>query len=97
MKRITNDIYHIGVNDRKIDLFESQYPVPNGMAYNSYLIRDEKIAVFDSVEEHFTDEWLSNIEEILGDVAPDYLIIQHMVPTTPQILLILQKNIRLPD
>ncbi len=80
MKRITNDIYHIGVNDRNIDLFESQYPVPNGMAYNSYLIKDEKVAVFDTVERHFTDEWFSNIEEILGDFAPDYLIIQHMEP-----------------
>ncbi|MBE6835998.1 MAG: FprA family A-type flavoprotein [Ruminococcaceae bacterium] len=80
MKRITNDIYHIGVNDRKIDLFESQYPVPNGMAYNSYLINDGKIAVFDTVEAHFTDEWFENIKEVIGDKAPDYLIIQHMEP-----------------
>jgi flavorubredoxin len=80
MKNITNDIYHIGVNDRGIDLFESQYPVPNGMAYNSYLINDEKIAVFDTVEKHFTDEWFGNIEEVLGGRAPDYLIIQHMEP-----------------
>ena len=80
MKNITNDIYHIGVNDREIDLFENQYPVPNGMAYNSYLIKDEKIAVFDTVERHFTDEWLNNIGEVLGSGAPDYLIIQHMEP-----------------
>ena len=80
MKRITNDIYHIGVNDRNIDLFESQYPVPNGMAYNSYLIKDEKVAVFDTVEKHFTDEWFRNIEEVLGNASPDYLIIQHMEP-----------------
>lgn len=80
MKQITNDIYHIGVNDRDIDLFESQYPVPNGMAYNSYLIKDEKVAVFDTVEKHFTDEWLSNIEEVLSNSSPDYLIIQHMEP-----------------
>ena len=80
MKKITNDIYHIGVNDREIDLFESQYPVPNGMAYNSYLIKDEKTAVFDTVEAHFTDEWFNNIAEVLGDAAPDYLIIQHMEP-----------------
>ncbi|MBO4339446.1 MAG: FprA family A-type flavoprotein [Clostridia bacterium] len=80
MKNITNDIYHIGVNDRNIDLFESQYPVPNGMAYNSYLIKDEKTAIFDTVERHFTDEWFKNIEEVLGERTPDYLIIQHMEP-----------------
>jgi len=80
MKKITNDIYHVGVNDRTIDLFESQYPVPNGMAYNSYIVKDEKTAVFDTVEMHFTDEWFKNIEEVLGNTAPDYLIIQHMEP-----------------
>jgi len=80
MRNITNDIYYIGVNDRDIDLFESQYPVPNGMAYNSYLIKDKKIAVFDTVESHFTDEWFKNIKEVLGNTAPDYLIIQHMEP-----------------
>lgn len=77
---ITNDIKYIGVNDHNIDLFEGQYIVPNGMAYNSYLILDDKVAVIDSVDAHFADEWLSNIKNILGDKAPDYLIIQHMEP-----------------
>ena len=77
---ITKDITYIGVNDHKIDLFEGQYIVPNGMAYNSYLIKDEKIAVMDSVDINFKDEWISNIKAALGDTAPDYLIIQHMEP-----------------
>ncbi len=77
---ITKDIKYIGVNDRKLDLFEGQYTVPNGMAYNSYLIRDEKIAVFDSVDAAFGDEWFANIENELGDIAPDYLIVSHMEP-----------------
>ena len=77
---ITNDITYIGVNDHKIDLFEGQYIVPNGMAYNSYLIKDEKIAVMDSVDINFKDEWISNIKAELGNTAPDYLIIQHMEP-----------------
>lgn len=77
---ITDDIKYIGVNDRKIDLFEGQYAVPNGISYNSYLILDEKIAVTDTVDAAFTDEWLNNIRNILGDRAPDYLIIQHMEP-----------------
>lgn len=77
---ITKDIKYIGVNDHKIDLFEGQYIVPNGMAYNSYVIKDEKIAVMDSVDVNFADVWLSNIKAQLGDTAPDYLIIQHMEP-----------------
>lgn len=77
---ITNDIKYIGVNDHKIDLFEGQYDVPNGMAYNSYAIIDEKIAIMDSVDVKFKDEWLSNIENALGDRIPDYLIVQHMEP-----------------
>lgn len=77
---ITNDIKYIGVNDHKIDLFEGQYDVPNGMAYNSYAIIDEKIAIMDSVDVNFTNEWLSNIENALGDRTPDYLIVQHMEP-----------------
>ena len=76
--QITNDISYIGVNDRKIDLFEGQYIVPNGMAYNSYLISDEKIAVMDTVDRNFTDEWLGNLEKALGGRKPDYLIVQHM-------------------
>ena len=80
MNRITNDIYYIGVNDHEIDLFEGQYDVPNGMAYNSYIICDEKIAVFDTVDKNFTDQWLDNITEVLADRQPDYLIVQHMEP-----------------
>ncbi|MEE1024474.1 MAG: MBL fold metallo-hydrolase, partial [Acutalibacteraceae bacterium] len=77
---ITNDIKYIGVNDRKIDLFEGQYKVPNGMAYNSYAIIDEKIAIMDSVEAGFTEEWLGNIKTVLAGRTPDYLIVQHMEP-----------------
>lgn len=77
---VTNDIRYIGVNDHEIDLFESQYIVPNGMAYNSYVILDEKIAVMDSVDIHFTDEWLKNLADALDGRKPDYLIVQHMEP-----------------
>ncbi len=77
---ITKDIRYIGVNDHAIDLFEGQFDVPNGMAYNSYIILDDKIAVMDSVDARFGDEWLANIRAILGDRAPDYLIVQHMEP-----------------
>ncbi len=78
--KVTNDIRYIGVNDHSIDLFEGQYIVPNGMAYNSYLISDEKTAVMDTVDRNFTDEWLSNLEEALEGRLPDYLIVQHMEP-----------------
>lgn len=78
--KITNDIVYIGVNDHKIDLFEGQYVVPNGMAYNSYAIIDEKIAVVDTVDKNFTHEWLDNISSAVGDRVPDYLIVQHMEP-----------------
>ena len=77
---ITNDIRYVGVNDHKIDLFEGFYPVPNGMAYNSYLIIDEKTAVMDAVEHGFADEWIGSIRRELGDRTPDYLIVQHMEP-----------------
>ena len=77
---ITNDIKYIGVNDHKIDLFEGQYKVPNGMSYNSYAIIDEKIAIMDTVDAAFTHEWLDNIENALGSRKPDYLIVQHMEP-----------------
>lgn len=77
---ITDNIKYIGVNDHKIDLFEGQYEVPNGMAYNSYVIVDEKIAIMDSVDAKFTDEWLNNIKAALGERTPDYLIVQHMEP-----------------
>ncbi|WP_024861282.1 FprA family A-type flavoprotein [Ruminococcus flavefaciens] len=80
MNNITNDIYYIGVNDHDIDLFEGQYDVPNGMAYNSYIIVDEKTAIFDTVDGNFTDQWLDNITEVLADRKPDYLIVQHMEP-----------------
>ena len=77
---ITNDIKYVGVNDHKIDLFEGQYVVPNGISYNSYVIMDEKIAVMDTVDANFTHEWLDNIQNIVGGRKPDYLIIQHMEP-----------------
>ena len=77
---ITNDVKYIGVNDHKVDLFEGQYIVPNGMAYNSYAIIDKKIAIMDSVDANFKDEWLNNIKNVLGDRTPDYLIVQHMEP-----------------
>lgn len=78
--RITNDVKYIGVNDHDIDLFEGQYMVEDGMAYNSYVILDEKIAVMDSVESRFGDEWISNIRSVIGDRKPDYLVISHMEP-----------------
>jgi len=77
---ITNDIKYIGVNDHQIDLFEGQYTVPNGMAYNSYMILDEKIAIMDTVDSRFTGQWLENIRAVLGTKTPDYLIVQHMEP-----------------
>ena len=77
---ITNDIKYIGVNDHKVDLFEGQYTVPNGMSYNSYAILDEKIAIMDTVDVNFTHEWLDNIQNVLDGRQPDYLVIQHMEP-----------------
>ena len=77
---ITNDIFYIGVQDHDIDLFEGQYLVPNGMAYNSYVILDEKIAVMDTVDRRFTGEWLNNLKAVLGDRTPDYLVVQHVEP-----------------
>lgn len=80
MVSVTDTIRYIGVNDHQIDLFEGQYPVPNGMAYNSYVILDQKIAVMDTVDINFTQEWLRNLETELGGRKPDYLVIQHMEP-----------------
>ncbi len=80
MKKITDTVFYAGVNDHSIDLFEGQYVVPNGMAYNSYVVMDDKIAVFDTVDIRFSHEWLDNIAEILGGREPDYLIVQHMEP-----------------
>ena len=77
---ITNDILYVGVNDHLVDLFEGQYDVPNGMAYNSYLICDDKVAVMDSVDAHFTDEWITKIAAALGERTPDYFVVQHMEP-----------------
>ena len=79
-KSVTNDIYYVGVNDHKVDLFEGQYVVPNGMAYNSYVIKDELVAIMDTVDAKFTEEWLNNIKAVLGNEQPTYLIVQHMEP-----------------
>ncbi len=77
---ITKDILYVGVNDHEVDLFEGQYVVPNGMAYNSYVILDEKIAVMDTVDRKFGAQWLKNVKAVLGDRKPDYLVVQHMEP-----------------
>ena len=78
--KIADGIFYVGVNDREIDLFEGQYVVPEGMAYNSYVVKDEKTAVFDTVDAKKDEEWFSNLEAVLGKDAPDYLIVQHMEP-----------------
>ena len=80
LKKLTNELYYVGVNDHNIDLFEGQYVVPNGMAYNSYVIKDEFIVVMDTVDVHFFDEWMKNIKEVLGAQKPHYLVVQHMEP-----------------
>lgn len=80
MKKLKEDIYYLGVDDTKIDLFEGQYPVPNGISYNSYLIADEETAVVDTVDANFTSEWLDNLQSALNGKTPDYLIIEHMEP-----------------
>ena len=77
---ISNDIRYVGVNDHQVDLFEGQYVVPSGMAYNSYVVLDEKVAVMDTVDAHFGAQWLENIAAVLGDRQPDYLVVQHMEP-----------------
>ena len=77
---ISDTVFYAGVNDRTVDLFEGQYPVPNGISYNSYIIKGEKVAVMDSVDKNFGEEWLENIEKVLGDKAPDYLVVLHMEP-----------------
>ena len=78
--RVTEDIKYVGVNDHQVDLFEGQYEVLLGMAYNSYVIMDEKIVVMDTVDQHFGEEWLANLAAVLGDRKPDYLVVQHMEP-----------------
>lgn len=80
MQKVTNDVYYVGVDDKDIDLFEGQYPVPNGMAYNSYIIMDEKIAIMDMVDKRKADDWNANVAEVLGEQQPDYLIISHLEP-----------------
>ena len=77
---ITNDIKYVGVNDHKVDLFEGQYVVPNGMSYNSYVILDEKVAVMDTVDKNFSHEWLDNLQSVLNGRKPDYLVVHHMEP-----------------
>ena len=79
-KNVTKDIFYIGVNDHDIDLFEGQYDVPNGMAYNSYVVMDKQITVFDTVDVNFGAEWLENLAQVLDDKTPDYLVVQHMEP-----------------
>ena len=78
--KVTNDIFAVGVNDHDIDLFEGQYVVPRGMAYNSYLVMDEKKVVFDTVDARFGEAWMGNIRAVAGDAAIDYLVVQHMEP-----------------
>ena len=80
MNTITHDILYLGVNDHQVDLFEGQYPVPNGMSYNSYAILDQKTAILDTVDQNFTHQWLDNVHRVFGDKAPDFLIVQHMEP-----------------
>lgn len=93
--KITNDIIYVGVNDHSVDLFEGQYVVPNGMAYNSYVVLDDKVAVMDTVDAHFGSEWLNNVENACNGRKPDYLIVQHMEPDhSASISLFLQ---RYPD
>lgn len=90
--KIENDIFYVGVNDHKIDLFEGQYIVPKGMSYNSYLVMDEKVAVFDTVDKNFAHEWLDNLQKTLGQRKPDYLIVQHMEPDHSANVALFMKN-----
>ena len=80
LKKVTDTILYVGANDHEVDLFEGQYVVPNGMAYNSYVILDEQIAVMDTIDASKTAEWLRNVEKALADRLPDYLVVQHMEP-----------------
>lgn len=80
LKNVTDTVFYVGVDDKDIDLFENQYIVPNGIAYNSYVIMDEKIAIMDMVDAKCADQWFANVAEVLGDRQPDYLIISHLEP-----------------
>ncbi len=91
---IKDNIFYVGVNDREIDLFEGQYDVPNGMAYNSYVLKDEKIAVMDSVDGRFGEDWIKNIKEVLGDKTPDYIVIQHMEPDHSSSLMLFAETFK---
>ena len=91
--KISDSIKYIGVDDKTIDLFESQYLVPNGISYNSYLIVDEKVAIMDTVDKRKTDEWLENLDRELNGRTPDYLLISHLEPMR-QILRLFPRNIR---
>ena len=92
MFKVTEDIIYVGVNDHEVDLFEGQYDVPNGMAYNSYVVLDEKVAVFDTVDAHFKDEWLANLEEAFAGRTPDYLILLTLLKSIQkQRLLVMQR------
>ena len=86
MDYVTKTVAYVGVNDHKIDLFEGQYPVPNGMAYNSYVIVDDKIAVMDTVDQNFGEEWMANVEKACDGRTPDYLVVQHMEPDHSSII-----------
>ena len=90
--KIKDNIYYVGVNDKEIDLFEGQYIVPNGMAYNSYVLMDDKIAVMDSVDGRFGKQWIENIKNTLGDKTPDYIIVQHMEPDHSSSLMLFAKT-----
>lgn len=78
--KVTDSVFYVGADDHDVDLFEGQYVVPNGMAYNSYVILDDAVAVMDTIDRHKTGEWLENLEEVLGERKPDYLVVQHMEP-----------------
>ena len=93
VEKVTESIFYVGANDHDLDLFEGQYIIPNGMAYNSYVIVDDKIVVFDTIDKSKTGEWLDNLAEVLGERTPDYLVVQHMEPDHSASML-LQKNIR---
>ena len=94
INNVTSSIIYVGANDHDLDLFESQYIVPNGMAYNSYVISDEKIAVIDTIDKRKTDEWLENVSEALAGKSPDYLVVQHMEPDHSASIQAFLENIR---
>ena len=90
--KISEDIIYIGADDKTIDLFESQYVVPNGISYNSYLIKDEKIVIMDTIDKRKTDEWLENLEKALEGKKPDYLVISHLEPDHAYNIELIAKN-----